>query len=87
MAKKRKKSPSLNNITIKSKVYKKLEPKEVELVEDASLPSMSKVPTFEPVVWRSNFDFLKSYDAIFFKLISVAEEFYRVDLGCRKKPI
>ena len=79
MAKKKKKSPSLNNITIKPKVYKKLEPKEVEMVSDASLPSMSQIPSFEPVVWKSNFEFLKSYDAIFFKLISVAEEFYRVD--------
>ena len=79
MAKKRKKSSAFNNITIKPKIYKKVEVKKEDVVENSSLPSMSKIPSFEPVVWRSNFDFLKNHDAIFFKLISVAEEFYRID--------
>lgn len=78
MAKKKKKS-NFDNISIKPKIYKKSEPKENDVVTDASLSIMSKIPTFEPIIWKSNFSFLKTYDPIFFQLASVAEEFYRLD--------
>ncbi len=78
--KKSKSKNNLNEIKIAKPSYKKPEPKEeVAEVVDSSLQTISEIPSFEPVVWKSNFSFLKAYDPVFFQLVSTAEEFYRID--------